>query len=159
MANWERQATQSTFNAQDAVNRAHDARAGSRTAIGSNTDGLIRGNSEFSVVGINASKIDSMRDQIRKSVSNLQTKVDQVGQDLTSSSAYRSEAIKPEVDKYIESVKEYCKALISGLLAFSDKLKDVQEAWIASTQSFASEQVSSATSGMSSYTEYYTEQK
>lgn len=155
MANWETNVEASSFDAKSYAKTASDARdqsrSGSRKTIG--------GIGNMNVVGINASKVPDMREQIRQSVAALQAEIDGIGKDLSSDSAYRSSVIKPEVDKYIEQVKAYCKALVSDLLAFSDKLKDVQDAWEKSTANLASGSISTSTAGMNNYTQQYTEQK
>lgn len=154
MANWETQSTNSTFETATYSAQAIDGRSAERA--GSNF--TINGIGNMNVVGINASKVADVRGQIRDSVTELQKIIDDIGKDAESSSAYRSEVVKPQVDAYIDSVKTYCKALISNLLAFSDKLKDVQDAWEKSMESMSST-VGTATSGMSAFSTQYTEQK
>ena len=156
MANWETSVSASSFDAKSFANKAMEQRDAARSKASQWTIG---GVGNMNVVGINASKVPEMREQIRTSVSNLQSKIDAIGTDLSSDKAYRSSVIKPEVDAYIEAVKTYCKALISDLLAFSDKLKDVQDAWEASTSAIASESINSSTTNMSGYSTYYTESK
>ncbi len=156
MANWETQETGSTFETGSYSTAAIEGRSAERAgSIGGPT---INGIWNANVVGINASRVPEVRAQIRDSVTNLQKIIDEIGKDAESNTAYRSDVVKPQVDAYIDSVKAYCKALLSNLLAFSDKLKDVQDAWEASMDSMSST-VSTATSGMSAFSTQYTEQK
>lgn len=154
MANWETQGTNSSFETKPYSAAAIDGRSAERA--GSNM--TIGGLGNMNVVGINAARVPEVRQQINDSVTNLKNIIDKIGQNAESNTAYKSEAIKPQVDAYIDSVKAYCKALISNLLAFSDKLKDVEEAWTKSMESMSST-VGTATSGMSAFSTEYVEQK
>ena len=100
-----------------------------------------------------------MREQIRSSIQSIQAHLDGIESQTNSANAFRSEEIKVAVEKYVDSVKEYSKALISDLLAFSDKLQEVREAWEQSTQSFASDSINSSVTGMADATTFYTETK
>ncbi len=164
MANWEATTQTSSFDASLAAHTAIDTRSSTRSASsasgGYNPGGFLGwGRSEFSIVGIDANKVPEMREQIRSSVQSIQSHLDGIEAQTNSTNAFRSEEIKVAVEKYVESVKEYSKALISDLLAFSDKLQEVREAWEKSTQSFASDSVNSSATGMSDATTYYTETK
>ena len=114
--------------------------------------------SGYSVVGINAAKVPEMREVIRTAVSNLQGHIDGIEEHTNSSMAFKSEEVKAAVENYVLSVKEYCKALISDLLAFSDKLETVHQAWLSSTSKYASESIEGSKGSLSDNTTYYTEQ-
>lgn len=165
MANWEATTQQSTFDATIASQQAMDGRSATRSFVGG-FEGMVTGGAGgigasaygmYDVVGINANAVDGMRKQIRNSVQNLQNYIDGIEAEANSDNAFRSEEIKAEVVKYVTTVKDYCKALISDLLAFSDKLADVKTAWEQSTKNFATSSVSSAASSMSEHATYYTE--
>lgn len=164
MANWEATTQASSFDAQAAARTAMDSRNSTRSSSnasgGYNPGGLFGwGKSEFSIVGIDANRVPEMREQIRSSVQAIQNHLDGIESQTNSSNAFRSEEIKAAVEKYVDAVKEYSKALISDLLAFSDKLQEVREAWEQSTQNFAADSVNSSVTGMSDSTTYYTETK
>ena len=126
-----------------------------KTTPGGNTAQSLAG---YSVVGINAAKIPEMREAIRTAVSNLQGHIDGIEAHTSSSMAFRSEDVKTAVENYVVSVKEYCKALISDLLAFSDKLQTVHDAWIGSTSTYAADSIEGSKGSLSDNTTYYTEQ-
>lgn len=112
---------------------------------------------DYSIVGIDATKVPQMRQQIRDSVTALQTHLDGIEAQANSSNAFRSEEIKTAVENYVDAIKDYCKALISDLLAFSDKLQEVREAWEQSTQNFASDSIGSSRESLAGASEYYQE--
>ena len=114
--------------------------------------------SEYSVVGINAAKVPEMREAIRNAVSNIQSHIDGIEAETNTANAFKSDEIKAAVEKYVLAVKDYAKALTSNLLAFSDKLESVHQAWLTSTQTFASESIDASTTNVSSSATYYTEQ-
>lgn len=126
-----------------------------QTTPGGNTAQSLSG---YSVVGINAAKVPDMREAIRTAVSNLQGHIDGIEEHTNSSMAFKSEEVKSAVENYVLSVKEYCKALISDLLAFSDKLETVHQAWLSSTSKYASESIEGSKGSLSDNTTYYTEQ-
>lgn len=173
MATWGSTTQNSSFDAQTVAQSTMDARSASRTGAdinsgyGATSGGLFgigaragqsaQSLSGYSIVGIDANKIPEMRAQIRDSVQALQAHLDGIEAETNSTNAFRSEEIKSAVEQYVLSVKEYSKALISDLLAFSDKLQDVKNAWEQSTSSFATDSVNPATSAMNDATSYYTE--
>ncbi len=162
MANWEATQTVSEFDAKQAAQAAMDGRAATRTAADGGgilgSLGSLFGGGGLDVVGINAAKVPTMREAIRTSVSNLQAKIGEIDANADASGAYKSEEIQQAVVSYVESVKSYCSALISDLLAFSDKLADVENAWKTSSANFAGN-ISSSTSGLSDNSTVYTETK
>lgn len=178
MANWEATTQGSGFDANAAGTSAMATRGAQRSAasVGSGygyqeaTGALWWATPEvpgqtaqsmggYSIVGIDATKVEPMREQIRTSVANIQGYLDGIEATANAANAFRSEEIVAAVQRYVDSVKEYSKALVSDLLAFSDKLKDVQEAWEASSQTFASDSINTTATSMSDATTYYTEQK
>lgn len=181
MGNWEARTKNSGFDANAAGTGAMSARDAQRSGANVNSsfgyqpgvtwynpftwgnqgvDGqTAQSMGGYSIVGIDATKVDGMRNQIRTSVTAVQNYLDGIDATVDAAAAFRSEEIVTAVQGYVNSVKEYSKALISDLLAFSDKLQDVKEAWEASSQSFASDSIDTNTSSMSDATTYYTEQK
>ena len=173
MATWDATTSNSTFDANIAAQTAMDARSASRSGAAINSSfGATKGGifgigakagqtaqsmGGYSIVGIDANRIPEMRDQIRNSVQAIQSHLDGIEAETNSSNAFRSDDIKNAVQQYVLSVKEYSKALISDLLAFSDKLQDVRNAWEQSTASYASESIGASTTGMKDSATYYTE--
>lgn len=173
MANWGSTTVNSTFDANTAARTAMDTRSASRsgasvtmhgatnglwgTGLGANPGQSSQSMSGLDVVGINATKVPEMREQIRSSVQALQTYLDGIDAETNSAAAFRSDEVKTAVENYVLSVKDYSKALISDLLAFSDKLQSVRDAWEQSTSSFANDSVSTSTSQMKDASTYYTE--
>ena len=156
---WASTTVSSGFNAEQYAQTAMDTRdsyrSGADVSLGSIFGTAL---SEYSVVGINASKVPEMREAIRTAVTNIQNHIDGIEAETNSTNAFRSEEIRVAVEQYVLAVKDYCKALISDLLAFSDKLESVHQSWLQSTQSFASDSIDSSKSNVSSSATYYTEQ-
>lgn len=116
------------------------------------------GATSYDVVGISADKIPEMRDAIRAEVQGIHTYLDGITVDTDADGAYKSEEVQRAVQAYIAKVKEYSKALTSDLLAFSDKLQDVYDAWKLSTDTFATDSIDPSTSQFDSVTDQYVEQ-
>ena len=171
MATWASTTQTSSFDAEqyarNAIESRSSARSGSSVAgnygqksffgfkYGGQTAQSLSG---YSVVGINAEKIPEMREAIRTAVSALQAHIDGIEAHTNSSMDFKSEDIKVAVEGYVVSVKEYCKALISDLLAFSDKLQTVHDAWLGSTSTFAADSIEGSKGTLADNTTYYTEQ-
>ncbi len=165
MASWETQAVTTQIDVNAAANAAMEGRGATRAAAasGGGLGGVVQDigqavGATYSVVGINAAKVPEMREQIRTSVTNIQNHLDSIEAAAESNEAYKSAngEIRDAVVQYVESVKTYCKALVSNLLAFSDKLAEVEQAWQSSTSAMAGS-VSSSTSGLSDNSTFYTE--
>lgn len=173
MAEWGSTTQSSDFDAVTYATAAMDARSqtrsganvnssyGSKNFLGFNYGGTTaQSSSGYSIVGIDANKVGDMRNQIKESVTNIQNYLDGIQPEgVMTNNAFKSEEIVAAVKDYIDTVKEYSKALISDLIAFSDKLQDVQDAWQTSTQNYASDSITAAKASMSDATTYYTEQK
>ena len=158
---WEATTQASEFDAS----QASETRMGERSATrdlgsGGGIFGFFSGLGQDSVVGINANKIPEMRDAIRNEVNNIQSYLDGIETTASSASAFKSEEITNSVRNYLDKVKAYAQALVSDLLAFSDKLQEVYDAWLLSSQNFASDSVdTSAQQNFAGNTERYVEQK
>lgn len=113
--------------------------------------------SEYSVVGIQVDAVDSMREAIRTWVSDIQTHLSGIEPTASAAQAFRSSdgQVEEAVRLYIENCKQYCMNLTSSLLAFSDKLADVRDAWVRSTGNLAGTITADtqATSAGTAYTE------
>ena len=102
-------------------------RAGSSTSYG------------YDIIGIKAGKIENMRSEIQTYVNRVQNKLNDCLEtnDKELSKAIRGSALESAVNAYINKVKLYCQNVTSDLLAFSDKLADVGNQWIAATSKMA----------------------
>lgn len=103
----------------------------------------------YDVVGIKAKEIPEIQSEIRKYVDKVQSTLDQcLNANATElNKAIRGSVLEESVNDYIRKVKLYCQNVTSDLLAFSDKLADVGNAWIAATNKMAS----SISSGTKNY--------
>jgi hypothetical protein len=157
---WEATTQGSEFDAQSSSNTRMGSREGTRDISGGGVGAWLSGLGQDSVVGINANKIPEMRETIRQEVADIQAYLDGIETTASSDGAFKSDEIKASVKNYLDKVKEYSQALISDLLAFSDKLQDVYDAWLASSQRFATDSVdTSANANFAGVTEKYTEVK
>lgn len=116
------------------------------TAVGS----LLRGSS---VIGINANEIPNMRNAIREYVTALETHLEKVKTDADTSGAFRGE-YADAVKIYVAAIAEACKCVTSQLLAFSDQLKEVSDAYAASDQALSQRIKDTAASTSEQFTRY-----
>jgi len=127
-----------------------------RQASRSNKEGRAE-RSSYDVVGINATKVPAMREAIRTYVKGIHSELDKMNTNTLASrnKALQSEEVRKSVDEYIGKVKRYSQDLTSYILTFSDKLKDVQDAWEAQGKAMASNinSTSGAMGANSGYTE------
>ena len=125
MANWMNGVSESTFNAKSFSDSQISDREGTREA--SNVrHGWFGNGRAYSVVGIDANRIDGMRSAIRDYVQAIEGHLDGIEPLANANNAYKSEEVQRAVQEYVQKVKDYCKNLTSQLLAFSDKLGDVK---------------------------------
>lgn len=136
MANWSNGASQSAFDAKTFTESTISNREGARE--GSSAGGAGFFGRSYSVVGIDASQVDTMRSAIRDYITAIQTHLDGIDPLTNANNAYKSEEVQQAVQEYVQKVKDYCKNLTSQLLAFSDKLGDVKKAWDTATAEMAS---------------------
>lgn len=153
-ANW------STFDAKSYTDTQIGNRDAQRTGAGTVVGGAGKGNysggflgtswgakeSTYSVVGINVNEVDNMREAIRVYVQAIKDHLNGIEPLATADNAFKSEEVQKAVQDYITKVKEYCMNLVSQLLAFSDKLADVKNAWQANMDALAGNTSSSASS-------------
>lgn len=142
MANWVTDTERSTFEQDNYVTRRAETRNASREGFaGYNTGNY------YNVVGINAQKVGLMRIKIREYVEAIYNHLDKIDAETDANIAYKGEDVQAAVKNYINSLKTYCKKLTSDLLAFSDKLGDVEDAWIK-YQKQTAENINSAAGGL-----------
>lgn len=94
----------------------------------------------YDIVGIKATEVPKMREAINDYVNNITSYLD--GAIDTSKAqartAFRGSEAEEAVKAYLDKVKDYVNNLVSQLLAFSDKLADIGNAWIDAQQKIAS---------------------
>lgn len=103
-------------------------RSGARSGVSNSTNG------SYSVIGINGIKALQAKEKIDEYVKAIQVFLDDIEETANTSNAFKGSYITKEVQQYILKVKEYGKNLASGLLAFSDKLEEVNAAWVKASQ-------------------------
>lgn len=112
-----------------------------------------------SYVGINGQKIVFMRDAIRDYVKAIQTHLDKVVAEASTTNAFKGEYASA-VTEYVKAVEESCKDFATALLQFSDNLDIIAEAYHAKDSELASSIKSSAKEAESSgNAAAYTEQR
>lgn len=157
---WDSQSVTSQFDAGSYTTNQIAGREGSRSAAngGYNGGGLFGiGAQEYSIVGMDITKVDTARASINDYVVAIENHVNGIDALANASSAYKSDEVQSAVQSYVEKVKAYCINLCSQLRAFSDKLADAKEAWESGTANISST-VSGSASSFDAGTKY-TEQK
>lgn len=154
MGTWRQEAQSVAWDIKQTVNSA----ATNATSIFDNMVGGLKAKmtgalNGTTVVGINANEITNMRNAIRNYVSNLENHLDQVNQQAETNQAFKGDYAQAIRD-YVAAICEACKCVTSNLLAFSDQLVGIQEAYAASDQSLKSAIGSSAGDVQSSFTKY-----
>ena len=94
----------------------------------------------YDIVGINGNGIPAIRDAITAYVEAVQTYLDNALRNAQEhvSVGFRGGEAEKAVVAYLDKVREYIYNLISGLLAFNDKLNDVGNAWVQAQQNIGS---------------------
>ncbi len=128
MANWNTEATTTAFDARKFTTEGLSNRTG-REKGASSISSHKWGSKGYDIVGIDANKVDSMRESIRTYVKSIETYLDGVDPLADANGAFKGEEVQEAVRKYISTCKEYCKNLTSNLLAFSDQIGDVKNQW------------------------------
>ena len=158
---WSSSTSGSSFNAGTATSSIIEGRGNRDTTAGDGFGaiGMMFGGrasrSDYSIVGIKAAQVEPMRQSIRTYVKNIESYLnDALGNaNANMDTAFRGSALQESVQSYLTKVKDYCNNLCSTLLAFSDKLADVSNAWLAATQAMSGN-VSDATGAFSAGTRY-----
>lgn len=94
----------------------------------------------YDIVGIKATEVPKMREAINDYVNNVATYLDSAidTSKAQAKTAFRGSEAEEAVKAYLDKVKDYVNNLVSQLLAFSDKLADIGNAWIDAQQKIAS---------------------
>ncbi len=105
------------------------------------------------VVGMNVNEIPNMRAAIRDYINQLEEHLNQVRTNADTTQAFKGE-YATAIQEYVSAICEACKCVTSSLLAFSDKLVAVQEAYQARDAELKSAIGSSASDVQSSFSRY-----
>ena len=132
MSSWTVDSVSVKNNEKDLINNIITRRNDNRTRVKSNE--II---SKYSVVGMKISEIPNMRNAIRQYVENINNYLESIDEIGKVGSAFKSKEIQNAIKDYVLTLKTYCINLISQLLAFSDKLADVANAWIIASSNIA----------------------
>lgn len=138
-------------NVYDQVKNIFDKAVGNTKA---NFTSLVAGTS---FIGINGAKIPYMREAIRTYVKAAQENLDKMEASISTVNAFRGD-YAAAVTNYVGTTKKMCQDIIECLLAFSDKLDMIAEAYHQRDEEFASS-INSSASEASSTTQGYTEQR
>lgn len=163
MASFLTSATQSGFDAQTYVSQVSQSRNQNREGFYRKDyhGGSVKPNqaytSSYDVVGISTKQIPEMRQAIRNYVDNVNQYLSGVQSELDPTIALKGTGMEAAVTDYIASVVKYCQGICSNLLAFSDKLAKVEEAWRSSDANM-SNTINGATTGVNSAGQFYQEQ-
>lgn len=145
MANWQTEASVSNFDAAgNTVNTIGD-RSAQRGAsgVGTHTTGHlwwkqdVSNLEQSSVVGIDAGQVSSMREAIRTYTDNIINYVNGLNPEANANVAFKGEKVQESLTNYMSQLKTYCVNLVSQLLAFSDKLADVEAQWTKAVESMS----------------------
>lgn len=99
-------------------------------------------------VGMDYTKVDSIREAIRTYVKNIQAIADYLNTDADPSKALKGE-VEGAVKTFLTNMKQEVDAFISTLLAYSDKMFEYAEAYGKSDQSLTSDINDAATEAAS----------
>lgn len=144
---WSTETQTSTFTTNNYVDSAISKRQRTASTSGANSD--------FDVVGINASEVPNMRAAIAEYVNRIKQYLTDINEDAEAARAFKGDEIASSVKKYITSEKDYCINLISNLMAFSDRLQDVSDAWTKAASNMSSG-INSAASKLNGESQAYT---
>lgn len=145
MASFMNDVSKSSFNANEKVINFTNGRT--RTASGvTQSSGQINSpsykpgtaaSSDYSVVGMRTAGIPIIQQLIRDYVTEVENVLDGFNTEAKVSQAIRGTEMEAAVANYVEKVSQYTKSLCTYLLAFNDKLSDVQKAWEAAVADMA----------------------
>lgn len=129
MGTWRQEAQKVTWNVNQGINAATDKASGMFDSLVSGVraqmQGVLNGTT---VVGINVNEIPNMRNAIREYVTRLDEHLNSVRTNADTTQAFKGDyAIA--IQEYVSAICEACKCVTSQLLAFSDQLVKVQEAY------------------------------
>ena len=111
------------------INQASSSASNTFSDMASNSSSnVIESMGKYNLVGINANQVDDMRFAIRVYVENIESHLNQVVSEAEDTYAFKGQYAE-SIKEYIQAVCDVVKSLTSQLLAFSDKLVEVKEAY------------------------------
>lgn len=155
MGTWKTESRQITGNVSNFLNNATSKLHDVFSSVTRQTVSDVRGffTSGSTVVGINTNQIEPMKQAIRDYVQKVETELKKL-EDKNPEQALKGSEIVPAIKQYIESVKEACGSVTSNMLAFNDRLTDVQEKYREKDTNTAQAINSEAGTVRSSYNRY-----
>lgn len=157
---WNSTPLTSTMDAKDEIIKdmaARGQRSGANFASGAGTSGGLFGWgakartwADSDVIGIQVAEVPNMRQAIRNYIDRIVSHLDKIEDKLNPTGAFQSEEVNAAVTGYLSSVKEYCIVLTTDLGRFSEKLQEVYDTWLKSTQGYATDTVNPAASALDS---------
>jgi len=106
-----------------------------------------------SVIGINVHEIPNMRNAIRIYVQDLERHLDEVATNADTSPAFKGE-YAAAITSYVTAITHACKSVTTQLLAFSDQLKQVSDAYEAQDRTLSENIRRSASGAEEQYQRY-----
>lgn len=140
------------------INRANAQARNAFSEISTNgSSNIIDTLGKYNIVGININAIDEMRFAIRVYVENIESHLNSVQQDAMDTYAFKGQYANA-ISEYVQAVCDVVKSLTSQLLAFSDKLVDIKNAYQEKDVNLSSS-INSAISNTQSGVNYYNESR
>lgn len=140
------------------INRANAQARNTFSEISTNgSSNIIDTLGKYNIVGININAIDEMRFAIRVYVENIESHLNSVQQDAMDTYAFKGQYANA-ISEYVQAVCDVVKSLTSQLLAFSDKLVDIKNAYQEKDVNLSSS-INSAISNTQSGVNYYNESR
>lgn len=140
------------------INSANTQARNAFSEISSNgSSNIIDTLGRYNIVGININAIDEMRFAIRVYVENIESHLNSVQQDAMDTYAFKGQYANA-ISEYVQAVCDVVKSLTSQLLAFSDKLVDIKNAYQEKDINISSS-INSSISNTQSGVNYYNESR
>ena len=102
----------------------------------------------YDIIGMNAVQIPEMREAIAIYVADATDWLEKIAEECNGALAFKNQQVEDAIKAYLEAVREVIVSFVSNLLAFSDKLADVHNAWLESAERYAEDVIGAGTSGM-----------
>lgn len=157
---WNSTPLTSSMDAKDEIIKdiaSRGQRSGANYTSGAGTSGGLFGIgsqartwADSDVIGIQAAEVPNMRQAIRSYIERIVAHLDKIEDKLNPTGAFQSEEINAAVTGYLGSVKEYCIVLTTDLNRFSEKLQEVYDTWLKSTQGYAADSINTAAAALDS---------
>lgn len=94
---------------------------------------------DYDMVGISAKNLPAVKEAINKYVTQIEKDLEELGKSHSKiDGAFQGEATQEALKEYINHVRDYCVNVTSQLLAYSQKISEILQVWIANQQQLAS---------------------